>query len=69
MHDIVSPAGSGSSGQDGHLYVMTDTLGCLMSFSSTEEAGDHIHPWPIALSRSSTSTASSNAEQPSKKAP
>lgn len=30
-------------GQDGHLYMMTDTLGCPMSFSSTEEARDHIH--------------------------
>ncbi len=44
MHDIISPGWVVEfRGQDGHLYMMTDTLGCPMSFSSTEEARDHIH--------------------------
>ena len=44
MHDIISPGWVVEfRGQDGHLYMMTDTLGCPMSFSSTEEARDHSH--------------------------
>ncbi|TNH80346.1 hypothetical protein [Aeromonas sobria] len=44
IHDIAVPGWLIEfRGTDGTLYEMTDTIGCPVSFSTVDQARDHVH--------------------------
>ncbi|MFM5373746.1 hypothetical protein ACK36B_06010 [Aeromonas veronii] len=44
LHDVAIPGWLIEfRGKDGALYELTDTLGCPVSFSTVEQAREHLH--------------------------